>query len=151
MSAKTCFCFKHDYLKSYKISLPVWKSINVNLIMSYLKIWKKWNQTKTWYLLTLFILVWFTHQKRRGEIQTGENHVHQGLSKVFVFYTYSRYTLEFRSAKYMTLPKQWIYNWIRYFCYDYVPGTQKGPIHIFRLVSGCCKCDFRIFIKPRGT
>ena len=43
--------------------------------------------------LFLFILVWFTHQKRRGKIQTGENHVHQGLSKVFVFYTYSRWAL----------------------------------------------------------
>ena len=57
---------------------------------------KKWNQTKTWYLLTLFILVWFTHQKRRGKIQTGENHVHQGLSKVFVFYTYSSIYLNLR-------------------------------------------------------
>ena len=25
----------------------------------------------------------------RSQIQTGENHVHQGLSKVFVLYTYS--------------------------------------------------------------
>ena len=57
--------------------------------MSSLKIKKKLNQTKTWCFLTLFILVWFTHRKRRGEIQTGENNVHQGLSKVFVFYTYS--------------------------------------------------------------
>ena len=71
------------------LSFSVWESININPIMSSLKILKKWNQTKTWYLLTLFILVWFTHQKRRGKIQTGENHVHQGLSKVFVFYTYS--------------------------------------------------------------
>ena len=76
-------------MKSQKISLPVWESININPIMSSLKIKKKWNQTKTWYLLTLFILVWFTHKKRRGKIQTGEKPVHQGLSKVFVFYTYS--------------------------------------------------------------
>ena len=32
----------------------------------------------------------YTHQKRRGKIQTGENHVRQGLSKVFVFYIHSR-------------------------------------------------------------
>ena len=38
-------------------------------------------------------MVWFTHQKRRGKIQTVENHVHQGLSKVFVFYTYSSWLL----------------------------------------------------------
>ena len=49
-----------------------------------------WNQTKNSYLLTLFDLIWFAIQKRRGKIQTGENHVHQGLSKVFVFYTYPR-------------------------------------------------------------
>ena len=36
------------------------------------KILKKWNQTKTWYLLTLFILVWFTHQKRRGKLKLGK-------------------------------------------------------------------------------
>ena len=71
---------------------------------------KKWNQTKTWYLLTLFILFWFTHQKRRGKIQTGGNHVHQGLSKVFVFFTYSRwatsdvsaYLIQWQNRKWLT-------------------------------------------------
>ena len=29
------------------------------------------------------------HLETKREIQTGENHVHQGLSKVFVLYTYS--------------------------------------------------------------
>ena len=29
------------------------------------------------------------HSEKKWEIQTGENHVHQGFSKVFVFYTYS--------------------------------------------------------------
>ena len=38
---------------------------------------------------TLIFKVCRTHQKRRGKIQTGENHVRQGLSKVFVFFTYS--------------------------------------------------------------
>ena len=31
----------------------------------------------------------YTLQKRRGKIQTGENHVRQGLSKVFVFFIHS--------------------------------------------------------------
>ena len=31
------------------------------------------------------------HLEIKREIQTRENHVHQGLSKVFVFYTYSRW------------------------------------------------------------
>ena len=47
------------------------------------------SQTGSRYLLTSFVLIWFTIQKRRGKIQAGDNHVHQGLSKVFVFYTYS--------------------------------------------------------------
>ena len=51
-----------------------------------------WNQTKNSYLPTLFVLIWFAIQKRRGKIQKGENHVHQGLSKVFVFYTYSSHS-----------------------------------------------------------
>ena len=29
------------------------------------------------------------HSEKKREIQTGENYVHQALSKVFVFYTYS--------------------------------------------------------------
>ena len=39
---------------------------------------------------TLIFKVCRTHQKRRGKIQTGENRVRQGLSKVFVFFNYSR-------------------------------------------------------------
>jgi hypothetical protein len=53
---------------------------------------EKRKQTKTWYLLTLFILIWFTHQKRRGK---RTKNVPQGLSKVFVFFTYSTYPRNF--------------------------------------------------------
>ena len=45
-----------------------------------------WNFKKPSYLLTLFVLIWFTIQKRRGKIQKGENHVWQGLSNFFVLY-----------------------------------------------------------------
>ena len=34
--------------------------------------WKKIKSDKNRYLLTLFILIWFTIQKRRGKIQTGD-------------------------------------------------------------------------------
>ena len=44
------------------MSLPVWESMNINPIMTSLKI-----------------------QKTMKKNQTGENHVHQALSKVFVF------------------------------------------------------------------
>ena len=37
-------------------------------------------------LLTLFVLIDLPFRKEE-KIQTGENHVHQGLSKVFVFHT----------------------------------------------------------------
>ena len=39
--------------------------------------------------IVYFGLIYTSEKKRK--IQTGENHVHQGLSKVFVFYTYSRH------------------------------------------------------------
>ena len=62
-----------------------------------MKLKEIWNLTKNCYLPTLFVLIWFAIQKRRGKIQTGESHVHQGLSKIFVFYTYSScfFTLQF--------------------------------------------------------
>ena len=63
---------------------------------------RKIKSDKNRYLLTLFSLIWFTIQKRRGKIQTGEYHVHQGLSKVFVFYTYST------SHFYMVCQNSWM-------------------------------------------
>ena len=38
--------------------------------------------------IVYFGLIYPSEKKR--EIQTGENHVHQGLSKVFVFFTYPK-------------------------------------------------------------
>ena len=99
MSTSTCLCLISFFLKFQNLLFEILENITSCLGIykyqsyhEFLENLKKWNQTKTWYLLTLFILVWFTHhvthQKRREKIQTGENHVHQGFSKVFVFYTY---------------------------------------------------------------
>ena len=78
----------HDRIDIYRFPNRKWYFLRFQTI--WFETLKKWNQTENRYLLTLFVLIWFTIQKRRGKIQTGENYVHQGLSKVFLFYTYSR-------------------------------------------------------------
>ena len=74
------------------LSLPVWESLNINPIMSSLKIEKKEIRQKLhicWHCLFLFDL---PIRKEEGKFKQGTKNVHQGLSKVFVFFTYSRVT-----------------------------------------------------------
>ena len=63
--------------------------------MSSLKNFKKMksDQNLIFADIVYFSLIYPSEKKR--EIETWENHVHQGLSKFFVFYTFSRCAHEF--------------------------------------------------------
>ena len=58
------------FIDSQTGSDKFWYFLRFQIIM--FETLKKWNQIKNRYLLTLFILIWFTIQKRRGKIQTGD-------------------------------------------------------------------------------
>ena len=72
--------FQTKLFEILKISLSLWESININPIMSPLKIKKKMESDKNLIFpdIVYFGLIYPPEKKRK--IQTGENHVHQGLS-----------------------------------------------------------------------
>ena len=93
----------HDRIDIYRFPNKKGYFLRFQIIM--FETLKQMKSDKNRYLLTLFVLIWFTIQKRRGKIQIGEIHVHQGLSKVFVFYTYSNHPVVRFWVKYQKLSK----------------------------------------------
>ena len=76
------------FIDSHTGSDKLWYFLIFQIFM--FETWKKWNETKTgicWHCLFWFGLPF---RKEEWKFKQGTKNIHQGLSKVFVFFTYSR-------------------------------------------------------------